>query len=66
MSANNRITAALLASALGAAFSLASGCGGEDNPSRYTRTIELPKRELSRINAKDFVKAKTPAAPRKR
>jgi hypothetical protein len=48
----------LLAPALGAAFVFAPGCGGGDNPSRYAGTIDMPKREPSRVDAKDFAKEK--------
>jgi hypothetical protein len=50
----------LVASAFGVAFVLAPGCGSSDNPARYAGTIELPKREISRVDAKDFAKGKTP------
>ena len=56
----------LVASALGAAFVLVPGCGGGDNPARYAGTIDLPKRETSRVVAKDFAKGKTPGPDGKR
>jgi hypothetical protein len=48
----------LVASALGAALVLSPGCGGGDNPARFAGTIELPKKEPSRVDSKDFVKGK--------
>jgi hypothetical protein len=56
----------LVASALAAASLLAPGCGGGDDPAGYARTIELPKREMSRVNAKELAKSKTPGPASKR
>jgi hypothetical protein len=68
MIAPRRVTSKLpllAASALGVAFVLAPGCGGDD-PARYARTIELPKRETSRVNPKELAKAKAHGATAKR
>jgi hypothetical protein len=48
----------LLAPALGAAFVFSPGCGDGDNPARHAGTIDMPKREPSRVDAKDFAKEK--------
>jgi hypothetical protein len=48
----------LLATLVGAALLFSSGCVGGDNPSRYAGTIDMPKREASRVTAKDFAKDK--------
>jgi hypothetical protein len=48
----------LLVPVLGAAFVFSPGCGGGDNPSRSAGTIDMPKREPSRVDAKDFAKEK--------
>ena len=49
----------LVAFALGAALVLAPGCGGSDDPARYAGTIDLPKRAVSRFDAKQLAKGKT-------
>jgi hypothetical protein len=50
--------ALLIAFALGTALVLSPGCGGGDNPAHFAGSIDLPKREPTRVTAKDFVKGK--------
>ncbi len=58
-------TLPMLSAALGAALLLVPGCGDGDNPSRHTATIELPSREKTRINSKDFARSKATRPPAK-
>ncbi len=34
------------------------GCGGTENPARYTGSIDMPSREPSRVDAKVFAREK--------
>lgn len=53
----------LAAFVCGAAVVLAPGCGGSDDPGRFSRTIELPKRDASPpAKGKELAKQKVAAA----